>query len=256
MGNVRASKATSSKSTTKSRKPGKPGKPGRKKPKKGEQLPLPRTAGHGGPRQGAGRKKNEKKSKRSNVAHVSRPRLGKATPVHVTLRMMPGRPSLRAELLRNIFERIVKETRTEDFHVATYSLQKDHVHLVCEAKDRAALSSAIRRMAIRFALRMNGLCGRRKGKCWGDRYHRHDLTTPREVRNALVYVLMNGKKHGESPREARLLDPYSSAAENDVWEDVEVGPPRVCAAPRFWLLAVGWKRGGLLRTTEAPMAAA
>lgn len=90
---------------------------------------------------------------------------------------------------------------------------------------------------------------------WGDRYHRHDLKTPREVRNALVYVLMNGKKHGLCRREESFLDPFSSAAENDVWEDVRAGPPRVCEAPRFWLLAVGWAKGkcGRLRTTEAPL---
>jgi putative transposase len=218
-----------------------------------EQLALPRTAGHGGIRAGAGRKK---KKGRRNVEHVTRPGLGKRTPVHVTLRMRAGRASLRSQVLRKMFERIVEQTRCEDFHVAMYSLQHDHVHLICEPADRAALSAGIRRVTIRFALRMNRLFGRRKGKSWGDRYHRHDLRTPREVRNAIVYVLQNAKKHGDCAREASFLDPFSSAAENDVWEDVPGGPERACARPRFWLLAVGWKkRGGPLRTTEAPLPA-
>jgi putative transposase len=149
----------------------------------------------------------------------------------------------------------VKQTRCSEFHVATYSLQHDHVHLICEPENRAALSAGMRRLAIRFALRMNKLFGRKKGKIWGDRYHRHDLKTPREVRNALVYVLMNAKKHGECAREQSFLDPFSSAGENDVWEDVRAEAPRVCEAPRFWLLGVGWAKGGRLRTTEAPLAA-
>jgi putative transposase len=226
----------------------------KKKGKVGQQLALPRTAGHGGKRAGAGRKK--KTEGRRNVPHVTRPRLGKTTPVHVTLRMKQGLPSLRAEEIRKMFEKIVKQTRRDDFHVANYDLQHDHLHMICESTDRAALSSGLRRVAIRFALRMNRLLDRTSGKVWGDRYHRRDLKTPREVRNALVYVLMNGKKHGICRAEESFIDPYSSAAENDVWEDVRAGPPRVCEAPRFWLLAVGWKKGGLLRTTEAPKVAA
>lgn len=219
--------------------------------KKTGQLLLPRTAGHGGKRVGAGRKKKEG---RRNVPHVTRPGLGKRTPVHVTLRTKPWRGTLRTQLVRAMFERIVQQTRRGDFHVAKYSLQDDHIHLICEPEDRAALSSGIRRVAIRFALRMNKLFGRAKGKTWGDRYHRHDLKTPREVRNALVYVLMNAKKHGACARDERLIDPFSSAAENDVWEDVRAGPPRVCEAPRFWLLGVGWMKRGRLRSTEAPLA--
>jgi REP element-mobilizing transposase RayT len=222
-----------------------------KKLRAGTQLALARTAGHGGKRAGAGRKK--KKEGRRNVAHVTRPGLGKRVPVHVTLRMRAGRASLRAQVLRNMFATIVKQIRRDDFHVAVFSLQHDHVHLICESEDRAALSSGIRRLAIRFALRMNKLFGRTKGKSWGDRYHRHDLKTPREVRNALVYVLMNAKKHGDCARDARFVDPFSSGAENDVWEDVHAGPANDCEAPRFWLLGVGWRKHGLLRSTEAPM---
>ena len=109
------------------------------------------------------------------MPHLTRPRLGRRTPVHVTLRMRAGRASLRAEVLRTMFERIVQQTRREDFHVAVYSLQHDHVHMICEPADRAALSAGVLRVAIRFALRMNKLFGRTSGKSWGDRYHRHDL---------------------------------------------------------------------------------
>jgi putative transposase len=193
---------------------------------------------------GAGRKKSEG---RRNVSHVTRPRLAKRTPVHVILRMNAGRPSLRAEVLRKMFEKIVMQTRCDDLH--------DHVHLICEPEHRAALSSGIRRVVIRFALRMNRLFGHTKGKYWGDRHHRHDLKTPREVRAALVYVLMNAKKHGVCGYRGGFIDPYSSAAENDVWEDLRAETPRVCEAPRFWLLGVGWAKGGRLHTTEAPLAA-
>lgn len=153
-----------------------------------------------------------------------------------------------------MFEGIVRETRCEEFQVAEFSLQHDHVHMLCEPRGRRALEMGMRRLTIRFSLGLNALFGRSRGKNWSGRYHRHDLKTPREVRNALVYVLMNGKKHGEVPHDARWLDPFSSACEFDGWSDTRPSPRNVCGPPRFWLLAVGWKKHGLLSPTEAPLA--
>lgn len=144
-----------------------------------------------------------------------------------------------------------------DFQVVHHSVQRDHVHLLVEASDARVLSSALRSLEIRFAKRLNALLGRRKGKVWGDRYHRRELAAPREVRSALLYVLQNAKKHGEARADASFVDPFSSAEWFDGWkdrrardgpEDGSWRPPR----PRTWLLAVGWRRRGLLLTTEAP----
>jgi REP element-mobilizing transposase RayT len=158
-----------------------------------------------------------------------------------------------------MFRRVLAEVKRDDFQVAHYSVQQDHVHLIAEAASKDALSSAMRSLTTRFAKRVAQLLGRRKGKVWDHRHHRHDLRTPSEVRNALLYVLQNEKKHGEAPREGRFLDPHSSAAWFDGWqdrgprdpgEDGSWRPPR----PRTWLLERGWRRRGLLRTTDAPKA--
>ncbi len=66
----------------------------------------------------------------------------------------------------------------------------------------------------------------RTGKVWADRYHARALTKPREVRNALVYVLNNVKKHRPG---FRGLDVCSSA-------------------PWF----TGWRRHGLIAVEERP----
>ena len=220
-----------------------------KKVKAPVQLSLARTTGHGGRRAGAGRKK---KDGRGDVAHAAREKLQKKTPVHVTLRAYPGRATLRRPAVRAMFEDLVRVIGCEAFRIVVYSLQRDHLHLICEPRDERALSTAMRRLAIRFSLRLNAVFGRPSGRHWSGRYHRHDLTTPREVRNALVYVLLNGKKHGEAARDAHWMDPYSSAAEFDGWRDGASPPRRACGSPRFWLLAVGWRRHGLLSPTEAP----
>src|SRR5437879_4806944 len=53
--------------------------------------------------------------------------------------------------------------------------------------------------AIRVARAVNRALNRR-GAVWTDRYHARALTSPRAVRNALVYVLMNRRKHREGER--------------------------------------------------------
>ena len=96
-----------------------------------------------------------------------------------------------------------------------------------------------------------------KGKVFTDRYHAHVLRTPREVRNALVYVLQNARRHG-----ARLrgrLDPYASGFWFEGWKEglprlVGEWEPRPVARARTWLLKAGWrKRLGLIGREELPI---
>ncbi len=144
----------------------------------------------------------------------------------------------------------------DTFRVAHFSVQSDHVHVIVEAADKATLSSHLRSVIIRIALRLNKLLGRVVGKVWADRCHRRDLSTPREVRNALVYVLFNFKKHLALGDTLEVVDPFSSAPWFDGWDG---GPLRGFAlgrspvvSPRTWLLSTGWRRHGPLRLGEAP----
>jgi REP-associated tyrosine transposase len=136
-------------------------------------------------------------------------------------------------------------------------VQADHVHLVVEADDRVALSHGASGLAIRLARTVNRLL-RRRGRVWGDRYHARALATPREVRHALVYVLMNWRKH---VHRARGLDPCASAFWFDGWQtrappanqfnwNPTDEPPVVPA--RTWLGTTGWRRHGLVDVRECP----
>ncbi len=80
--------------------------------------------------------------------------------------------------------------------------------------------------SVRAAIRLARAANRtleRTGKVWGDRYHRRDLATPREVRHALVYVLQSFKKHGPAER---VMDPCSSAPGFEGWRDLRRFAPR------------------------------
>ena len=131
-----------------------------------------------------------------------------------------------------------------------FSVQDDHVHLIVEADDTQALRRGLRGLAIRVARAVNRALGRR-GAVWGDRYHARALTSPRPVRHALVYVLMNLRKHHVG---GRGMDPCSSAKFFDGWrEPVRTESARApVVRARTWLAAVGWRRHGLLGIDERP----
>ena len=129
--------------------------------------------------------------------------------MHVTLRRAKGLPGFRSERLHGLLKRAIRDTRREGFRITHYSVQQDHIHIIVEAEDKTTLSNGMRSFAVRVAMRVNSrILGRRRGRVWGGRYHRRDLTSPSDVRSALVYVLANHLKHGEY--DVGLLDPCSS----------------------------------------------
>jgi hypothetical protein len=136
--------------------------------------------------------------------------------------------------------------------VLHFSIQTDHLHLVVEANGPTEFERGVRGLAIRVAKAVNRVLGRH-GRVWGDRHHTRLLRTPREVRNALVYVLNNFRKH---IRGARGLDPCSSARWFDGWRGaIRRGAEALpVARPCTWLARVGWRRRGLIDVDEGPCA--
>src|SRR5438093_9220149 len=184
-------------------------------------LPPPRT--WGGCRAGAGRKLTP--GRRPSVPHRARPAHTAAHPVHVTLRSGRAVRCLRAGRVFPAVLGALGAASHEGFRILHFSVQDDHLHLIVEADDTRALGRGLRGVTIRVARAVNRALGRR-GAVWGDRYHARALTTPRAVRHAIVYVLLNRRKHCEGERG---LDPCSSAPWFDGWREVVATVP--AAAP-------------------------
>lgn len=209
-------------------------------------LPAPRT--WGGRRDGAGRVSSKR---RPDVSHATRPPHDPRHPVHVTLRATRGLRSLRSEPAFSALVRAFTAANRDAFRVVHFSVQTDHVHLIVEADSRGDLRRGLNSLNCTAARAVNR-AWKRSGPVWGDRYHARALTTPREVRNGLVYVLLNFRKQLRAPP---LVDPLSSGAWFDGWSHNQErsSQPSPVAGPRTWLGTVGWRRaGGLIRTAETP----
>jgi REP-associated tyrosine transposase len=204
----------------------------------------------GGRRANAGRKPAPG---RRRMSHAKRARHDPRCPAHVTLRAAGGLSSLRANRVFPAVRAALIVATSSRFRVLQFSVQRDHLHLLVEASTPTGFERGVRGLAIRVARAVNRvLC--RRGSVWGDRYHARLLKTPREVRNALVYVLSNWRRH--EPR-ARGLDPRSSAAWFEGWRRPAHGESGLSpvAAPRTCLAAVGWKLRGLIGVDERPRGA-
>src|SRR3954469_1554244 len=185
----------------------------------------------GGKRPGAGRPRLHDKPGvvGREVPHLKRQAFTSRKAVHVTQRVRPDVGYLRkqgpAQVLLQAFKDAAERNR---IRIAHYSIQGNHLHLVVEAEDAAALSCGMQGLAIRIARRLNRRLGRR-GPVFADRYHSHLLTSRRQVANAVRYVIGNYRHHTREHLPPGFRDPLATAAD------------RPLAEPRLWLLRAGWR---------------
>lgn len=88
------------------------------------------------------------------------------------------------------------------FRVIHVSIQRTHLHLIVEAASQEALSRGMQGLLISAAKGINA-CFRGRGAVFPDRYHQREITSPRQCRNAIAYVLNNYRRHGDDLADAR-----------------------------------------------------
>lgn len=231
----------------------------------------------GGKRRGAGR---PPKGRRAGSPHKKRPTLKPTTPVHVTLRVVTVIGNLRKRHMYEALRRasLTLATNYDDCRIVHISVQRDHIHLLVEADNEQALARGMKSFQVSAAKRLNAAftakharrrpVHRRRGQVFTDRYHAEYITSPRQARNALAYVLNNWRKHREDrdvphrPGVAFEHDWYSSGWMFAGWREranLEFIPPTpdgfqplAIWFPRSWLLTTGWRRHGLISLFEVP----
>lgn len=220
----------------------------------------------GGKRKGAGR---PRKGVRSSERHKRREAFRPNYPVHVVIRAIAEIKSLRGfetyQAVRNALVGTYARARIRIVHI---SIQGTHIHLLVEANNRFALARGMQGFEIACAKYINAAITkrtgvRRRGTVFPDRYHAVIIRSPRQARGALAYVLNNWRRHGESRLRIATgwrIDPFSSAPSFDGFKDLDATAiewPDTYRrlpvwAPRTWLLSTGWKKHGLIRSTEVP----
>ncbi len=221
-----------------------------------EQLSLDRAikcTGRGGPRPGSGRPRGRK-----TMSHDRRPEFAARLPQHITLRTIDGAPNLARDYLMTPIRKAIRESHKGSFRIIEFNVLGNHLHLIVEANGARALGLGMMGFEVRLVRRLNKIL-KRRGNLFRTRYHNRTLTSPRDVRNTLRYVLCNRKHHSAEKKFDKFwIDPFSSAPWFTGWEvpvtrwhrSDEVRPT---VDATVWLLTTGWiKRYGPLRFDERP----
>ena len=142
--------------------------------------------------------------------------------------MRPGVGHLRTQSRLALIQGALRDASDRfGMQVVHFSVQGNHLHLIVEAEGRDALSRSMKGLAVRIAIGLNRMIGRR-GTVFADRYHAHVLETPREVANTVRYVLNNYRKHSREDLPGGWRDPFASSVAEPLRQ------------PKVWLLRIGW----------------
>jgi REP element-mobilizing transposase RayT len=216
----------------------------------------------GGRRVGAGCKP---KGERAGVPHKRRPYPNAEHPLHIVLRVAIDVARLRNGKGWRAVRRAltVTQQRRVPFRIVHFSLQRNHIHMVCEADSKEALTKGMQSFTTSVARQINRELGR-SGEVFPDRYYADPITSLRKMRHTLSYVLNNWRKHQVDRDTAGLfggrIDPYSSGVWFMYWKErtldypvVPSGydPPDVSNA-RSWLLTEGCRRFSPISVHETP----
>ena len=223
----------------------------------------------GGPRKNAGRKPTG-----DFASHAKRPPIDKRHPQHVTLRAVAEVGWLRRldiyAAVRHALRTVL--ARHEQFRIVHLSVQNTHIHMLVEASNKRSLANGMRAFQISAAKTINAaysgrrrLEERRRGRVFADRYYTEDISSVRQVRNTLSYVLNNWRRHLDDTGAYTLfdgrLDPYASGLAFAGWREAIPEPQRTLprdyeplevSAPRTWLLDAGWTRAPAISMFETP----
>jgi hypothetical protein len=151
------------------------------------------------------------------MPHARRELVPARLPAHVTLRIEAGVPTLRTRRAFTAVARAFWRAQGRfGMRLTHFSVQSNHVHLIVEGVNAAAMKG----LGVRVARGLNRLLDR-SGRVIGDIYHARALRTPTEVRNAVHYVLHNHHRHTG----LAAADEFCSTAQ-----------PQLTARPQTYLL--------------------
>jgi REP element-mobilizing transposase RayT len=160
--------------------------------------------------------------------HRVRPVLDARHPVHVVMRGMPWLELRTRDLYRAVRRTMARYLGRAEFRIVHMSIQQNHLHLVVEAADRAALTRNMQSFTINCARAINA-ARNGGGSVFVHRYHATQVRTKVQAHDVVSYVLNNWRKHAADDLQhpSDPVDPYSSGVTFHHWSERVV--PRLAA---------------------------
>lgn len=221
-----------------------------------KQATFSGVNGWGGRRRGAGRP-----NKSGRVSHERRETVDYKKPLHLTLKVSAKKWDLRCEDVSAAFKNGAAGAQKFGLRILHYSILRDHIHLIVEAKDNHSLAQGMRSFGSRLGIALRKIFGG-SGPVFKGRYHLSVIKSPSQMKNSLAYVLQNFAKHSQL---LKHVDQFSSAAYFNDWSALfgptagpilldlnvsqrQLAPERLAQIPNYlcqpksWLAREGWLR--------------
>jgi REP element-mobilizing transposase RayT len=152
---------------------------------------------------GAGRKPLHDKA----IRHSVRPKFNKPRSLHLTLKVRSNKADIQSKKILKALHHAIRRARLKNLKIIHYSLEYNHVHLLVEASSHQVLHSGMQALGISLSKAINKI-KKQAGTVYKHRYHFRRISSPKDYRNVLRYILGNGIKHGNSQS---IINPYNSA---------------------------------------------
>jgi putative transposase len=130
-----------------------------------------------------------RRSKHGRILHLRRPVVTQR-PMHLTLRVHDGLPSLRRDEVLARFRELMAAAQQRGLRLVAWALMPNHIHILAVPTSAAALRDAMRYAVGQLARFLNRLWGRR-GKVFVERFWSACCRSVRQGWAALNYVLRN-----------------------------------------------------------------
>jgi REP element-mobilizing transposase RayT len=139
-----------------------------------------KKSNRGGARPGAGRPK----SGSAGVSHAARPTFSSRSTVHIIIRLAAEVSALGVKKIGAYVQQAIDVGLADHkITIPQFSIRDGKLHLLVEAPDHQALSSAMQSLGVRLSRGLNRLT-EREGRVFTDRYETKLLSTPAEVKTA------------------------------------------------------------------------
>ncbi|MFA6237483.1 MAG: transposase [Bacteriovorax sp.] len=140
------------------------------------------------------------------IRHTSRPFLKRPASLHLTVKIQKNKADIKNKGVLKILKRAILNARKQNLKVIHYSLEYDHVHLLIEANNNRILGKGMQAFGVTMAKAINRV-RKLKGSVYKHRYHFHQISSSRQLKNVMMYIFRNGMKHGTAKG---LVNPYNS----------------------------------------------